>query len=277
MNLNTTVKAAIPDAIAAVGLCAGYGRQTVVDGVSFTVPTGQMTALVGPNGSGKSTLLATLSRLLRPTGGQVLLDGKAIHQLPTRSVARRLGLLPQNPLLPEGLTVFELIARGRYPHQGVLRQWSDADERAVANAMLVTNTAEFAERQVDTLSGGQRQRCWIAMVLAQETDIILLDEPTSFLDLRYQAEILQLLHDLTRYHQRTVVVVLHDLNFAVDYADMLIFLKKGRICGIGDGDGLCTPALIQQVFDIEVVMGRHPHSGRPFFMPARSSRQRGGR
>lgn len=245
-----------------------YGRTLIVDGVSFGVPAGRMTALVGPNGSGKSTLLSAMARLLTPAGGSILLDGTSIHQMPTKMVARRLGILPQNPLLPEGLTVFDLVSRGRYPHQGLLRQWSPADQSAVEKALAMTGTIEFADQPVDRLSGGQRQRCWIAMAIAQETDIILLDEPTTYLDLRYQVEILDLLQDLTRRHGRTVVAVLHDLNFALHYADTVLFLKDGRVRGSITDRQACTPALINDVFEIDVVMATHPQTGYPLFVPS---------
>ncbi|ROR13378.1 ABC transporter ATP-binding protein [Erwinia sp. JUb26] len=250
-------------------LSAGYGKQIIVDDISLTIPAKKMTVLVGANGSGKSTLLTTIARMLAPLGGSVLLDGKSIHQQPTKAVARQLGILPQSPLLPEGLTVFELVSRGRYPWQNFMRQWSDADEAAVEQALQLTGTAGFAHLPVDSLSGGQRQRCWIAMALAQQTQTILLDEPTTFLDLRYQVEILELLHDLTRLHGRTVVVVLHDLNFAVNYADMLVFLKQGRLLGVTGEDESCTPEMIKATFDVDVQMSINPLTQKPFFMPFR--------
>ncbi|MBM7343448.1 ABC transporter ATP-binding protein [Pantoea coffeiphila] len=250
-------------------LSAGYGKQIIVDDISLTIPAKKMTVLVGANGSGKSTLLTTIARMLTPLGGSVLLDGKSIHQQPTKAVARQLGMLPQSPLLPEGLTVFELVSRGRYPWQNFMRQWSDADEAAVEQALQLTGTAEFAHQSVDSLSGGQRQRCWIAMALAQQTQTILLDEPTTFLDLRYQVEILELLHDLTRLHGRTVVVVLHDLNFAVNYADMLVFMKQGRLLGVTGEDENCTPEMIKAAFDVDVQMSINPLTQKPFFMPFR--------
>lgn len=230
-----------------------------------------MTVLVGANGSGKSTMLCTIARLLRPMGGAVLLDGKAIHEQQTQSVSRRLGILPQSPLLPEGLTVFELVSRGRFPWQNFMRQWTDADEQAVEEALRLTGTHEFAHLPVESLSGGQRQRCWIAMALAQRTPVILLDEPTTFLDLRYQVEILELLHDLTRRYGRTVVVVLHDLNFAVNYGDTLVFLRQGKLQGVIHAGEACTPELIKAVFDVEVQMSINPQTGKPFFLPFRAA------
>ncbi|HEY0124765.1 MAG TPA: ABC transporter ATP-binding protein [Rhizobium sp.] len=255
------------------GLSAGYGKRLILDGISLSIPEATMTMLVGPNGSGKSTLLSVMARLLKPMGGTVSLDGKALHAMPTREVARRLGLLPQSPLLPEGLTVYDLVSRGRYPHQGFLRQWTEADEEAVQHALAVTDTLEFAGRPVDSLSGGQRQRCWIAMALAQETPVILLDEPTTFLDLHYQVEVLDLLRHLTREHGRTIVAVLHDLNFALQYADRLIFLKNGAIAGIAEHPGECSAALIHDVFNTEVVRLAHPETGLPLFLPSTKGTQ----
>ncbi|EKS6727851.1 ABC transporter ATP-binding protein [Enterobacter mori] len=250
-------------------LSAGYHKKIIVDDISLAIPQRKMTVLVGANGCGKSTLLSTLARLLQPLGGSVVLDGKAIHEQPTKAVARQLGILPQSPLLPEGLTVFELVSRGRFPWQNFMRQWSDEDELAVEEALRLTGTAEFAHLPVESLSGGQRQRCWIAMALAQQTPYILLDEPTTYLDLRYQVEILELLHTLTRQHGRTVVVVLHDLNFAVNYGDSLIFLRQGKVEGVLHEGDTCTPSLIKTVFDVDVHMSVNPMTGKPFFIPFR--------
>ena len=248
-------------------LKAGYGQRLVVDGVSFTVAAGRVTALIGPNGSGKSTLLATMARLLQPMGGTVLLDGRAVHGQPTRALARELGILPQSPLVPEGLTAYELVSRGRHPHQGFLSQWSDKDAAAVETAMGLTGTSEFAGMPVAALSGGQRQRCWIAMAMAQETSVILLDEPTTFLDLRYQVEVLDLLARLAHAHGRTVVVVLHDLNMAVAYADTVLCLKDGRIRAVaGDGRSL-SAADVADIFGLEVEAVPHPRTGKPVFVP----------
>lgn len=249
---------------------AGYRQHAIVHDVCLTIPQGKMTVLAGANGSGKSTLLSTIARMLKPLGGSVLLDGKAIHQQPTKAVSRQLGILPQSPLVPEGLTVFELVSRGRFPWQNFLQQWTDDDAQAVEQALQLTGTTDFAHLPVESLSGGQRQRCWIAMALAQQTPFILLDEPTTFLDLRYQVEILELLHSLTRHHGRTVVVVLHDLNFAVNYGDMLVFLRQGRLEGIVNEGEHCTPELIKSVFDVDVQMSVNPLTGKPFFMPFRA-------
>ncbi|WP_394258278.1 ABC transporter ATP-binding protein [Xanthobacter autotrophicus] len=253
--------------LAVTALKAGWGHKVVVDDVSFAVEAGRMTALIGPNGSGKSTLLSAMARLLKPLGGAVHLDGRSIHHLPTRALARDLGILPQSPLVPEGLTVFDLVSRGRYPHQGFLSQWSERDDAAVETAMRLTGTLDFARTPVEALSGGQRQRCWIAMAMAQETRVILLDEPTTFLDLRYQVEVLDLLHRLTREHGRTVVAVLHDLNMALAYADTVLCLKDGRIrAKVEDGAGL-TPTQIADLFGVEVVAVENPRTGKPVFIP----------
>lgn len=248
-------------------LRAGYGRRVVVDDVSFSVGAGRMTALIGPNGSGKSTLLSAMARLLKPLGGSVRLDGRSVHEMPTKALARALGILPQSPLVPEGLTAYDLVSRGRYPHQGLLQQWRAADEVAVEAAMRLTDTLDFARQPVDSLSGGQRQRCWIAMAMAQETRVILLDEPTTFLDLRYQVEVLNLLRDVARVHGRTVVVVLHDLNQALAFADTVVCLKEGRIRSVVEGGVGLDPALIYDVFGVEVLALRHPQTGRPVFVP----------
>ncbi|HEX8048222.1 ABC transporter ATP-binding protein [Rhizobium sp.] len=265
---------AVATPLSVEGVSAGYGKQLILDGISLSIPEATMTMLVGPNGSGKSTLLSVMARLLKPMGGTINLDGKVLHAMPTREVARRLGLLPQSPLLPEGLTVYDLVSRGRYPHQGFLRQWTEADEEAVQHALTVTDTLEFAGRPVDSLSGGQRQRCWIAMALAQETPVILLDEPTTFLDLHYQVEVLDLLRHLTREHGHTIVAVLHDLNFALQYADRLIFLKDGAIAGIAEHPGECGAALIREVFNTEVVRLAHPETGLPLFLPSSKGAKR---
>jgi len=252
----------------ALDISFAYGATPILKGVSLSIVPGALTALVGPNGSGQSTLLGALARLLRPAAGEVLLDGKAIARQPTRDVARRLGVLPQNPPLPEAITGFELVSRGRFPHRGAFGALGEADLRAVEDAMRATGTLELAGRPVDALSGGQRQRCWIAMVLAQETPIILLDEPTAFLDLRYQVEVLDLLRRLTTEHGRTIVVALHELNLAASHADQMVFFKDGAVLGAGPAESTCTPALIEAVFGLKVLALRHPQTGRPVFVPA---------
>jgi iron complex transport system ATP-binding protein len=220
----------------AAGMDLGYGDRKVVEDLNLTIPAGKLTVIVGANACGKSTVLRGLARLLAPTRGAVYLDGKPIHQMPTREVATILGVLPQSPIAPDAIVVADLVGRGRYPHQGWFRRWTAEDDAAVAEALRATDTLDIADRPVDELSGGQRQRVWIAMALAQQTDLLLLDEPTTFLDINHQVEVLDLLTDLVRHKGRTVVVVLHDLNLACRYADHI----EGRAAGgrgtSGEGD-----------------------------------------
>ncbi|WP_160000447.1 ABC transporter ATP-binding protein [Roseomonas sp. 18066] len=252
----------------AVDLSFGYGAAPVLRQVSLDIAPGQLTVLVGPNGSGKSTLLGALARLLRPGSGAVLLDGQAIARRPTREVARILGVLPQNPPLPEAITVHELVARGRFPHRGTFGGLGPADHAAIEAALRATGTLDLARRPVEALSGGQRQRCWIAMALAQETPLILLDEPTAFLDWRYQVEVLDLLRALTREHGRTIVVALHELNLAASHADRVVFFRDGRVVAEGPVAEACTAATIEAVFGLKVLCLDHPRTGRPVFVPA---------
>jgi iron complex transport system ATP-binding protein len=214
-------------------LTLAYDGNVIIQGLDLAVPQGQITTLVGPNGCGKSTLLRGMARLLKPKGGTVYLEGDAIAHLPTKELAKRLGILPQSPTAPEGLTVRELVAQGRYPHQNWLQQWSREDELKVEEAIATTHLHDFANRPLDTLSGGQRQRAWIAMALTQNTDILLLDEPTTYLDLAHQIEVLDLLHDLNTQQGKTIIMVLHDLNQAGRYADHLIALKAGTVYAQG--------------------------------------------
>ncbi|MFD1253498.1 putative siderophore transport system ATP-binding protein YusV [Devosia equisanguinis] len=250
-----------------LGLSAGYGDVTILDGVDLVIPDGQVTVLIGPNGCGKSTLLKTMARILKPQRGHALLDGKSIHALNTRAVAAALGLLPQGPVAPEGLTVRELVAQGRFPHQSLLRQWTRADEDAVDKAMAIARVADFADRAVDTLSGGQRQRCWVAMVLAQDTDLILLDEPTTFLDLKVQVDLMDLFAGLAHDHGRTLVIVLHELSLAAAYADYLVMMKSGQVVAAGDPQAIFTAARLKEVFDLDASVLRDPASGRPVCVP----------
>lgn len=251
-----------------IGLSVGYGGTNVLDNVDLAIPTGKITILIGSNGCGKSTLLKTMARILTPSKGSVLLDGKDIHRLDTKSVAARLGLLPQGPIAPEGLTVRELVAQGRFPHQTLLRQWTRADEDAVNGAMDIAGVADFADRSVDTLSGGQRQRCWVAMVLAQETDLILLDEPTTFLDLKVQVDLMDLLAGLAHQRGRTLVIVLHELSLAAAYADNLVMMKEGRIVAAGSPDDIFTAERLKQVFGLDAKVLRDPDSGRMVCVPS---------
>ena len=251
----------------AQGLVAGYGEHTVLENVSLTVPTGQTTAIVGANACGKSTLLRVLSRLLTPMQGEVLLDGKAIHRLPTRRLAQQLGFLPQSPLAPEGITVLELVSRGRHPHQGLFMRWRAEDEAAVAEALAATHMTALAERHVEELSGGQRQRVWIAMALAQQTDVLLLDEPTTFLDINHQIEVLDLLTDLNQQRGTTIVMVLHELNLAARYADMLVAMVKGQIYGFGPPEQILTEQMVREVFGLESRIIEDPVTGKPMMIP----------
>ncbi len=253
--------------LAADSLSTGYGDVRIIESLDFSVMPGEITVLVGANGSGKSTLLKTLARVLPAQSGQVLLDGKAIHRQPTKQVAQRLGLLPQGPVAPEGLTVRELVGQGRFPHQSLLRQWRSADEAAVQRAMAEADVAEFADRPVDSLSGGQRQRCWIAMVLAQETDLILLDEPTTFLDLKVQVDVMNLLVRLTHQRGCTLVVVLHELNLAAAYADRLVMMREGEIAADGPPEQVFTPDNLHDVFHLQANVIRDPHSGTLMCVP----------
>ncbi|PZQ47990.1 MAG: cobalamin/Fe(3+)-siderophore ABC transporter ATP-binding protein [Rhodovulum sulfidophilum] len=251
----------------AENLDAGYGDAAILRDLSFAVPPGKITAIVGANACGKSTLLRCLSRLLRPGAGEVLLDGKSIQRLPPREVARKLGLLPQSPLAPDGITVADLVGRGRHPHQGFLARWTRDDDEAVAAALEATATAELAEREVDELSGGQRQRVWIAMALAQRTDILLLDEPTTFLDISHQVEVLDLLTDLNRARGTTIVMVLHDLNLAARYADVLVAMVGGRVHASGAPETVLTEAMVREVFGLESRVIPDPTSGKPMMLP----------
>jgi iron complex transport system ATP-binding protein len=245
----------------------GYDRVEVARELSVTIPDGAITCIVGANACGKSTLLRALARLLRPTAGTVLLDGQDIHRLPTRSVATRLGILPQAPMAPDGITVADLVARGRHPHRGLLRQWSPADERAVTAALAATATVDLVERPVDELSGGQRQRVWIAMALAQGTDLLLLDEPTTYLDLAHQVEVLDLLVDLNRRDGRTIVLVLHDLNQAARYSDHVIALSAGRLVAAGPPRAVVTADLVREVFGLRCLVVDDPVTGTPMVVP----------
>lgn len=245
----------------------GYDGPDIVRQLSVEVPPGGITSVVGPNGCGKSTLLRSLARLMKPRGGAVYLDGVGISELPTREVARKLGILPQDPTAPEGLTVRELAAQGRYPHQSWLSQWSKKDERAVERALEITGVEELADRPLDTLSGGQRQRAWISMALAQETETLLLDEPTTFLDMAHQLEVLQLLEKLNREEGRTILMVLHDLNNAARYSHHMIALSKGRVFATGAPREVVTTKVLREVFGVEADVIPDPRTGAPLCIP----------
>jgi iron complex transport system ATP-binding protein len=244
-----------------------YESNVIIQNMNVSIPSGKVTALIGPNGCGKSTLLRGLARLLQPRKGSAYIDGKAIHQMPTRDLAKQLGILPQSPVAPEGLTVMELVAQGRYPHQSWFQQWSLEDEQAIEKALEITGMAEFRMRPVDALSGGQRQRAWIAMTLAQETPVILLDEPTTYLDLAHQVEVLHLLERLNKEQGRTVVMVVHDLNHATRHANHVIAMKAGKIVAAGVPSDIVTSELLQEVFGIDADIVPDPRTGVPLCIP----------
>ncbi|MER7702049.1 ABC transporter ATP-binding protein [Kitasatospora sp. NPDC097605] len=248
-------------------LTLAYEARTVAERLSLRIPDGQVTVIVGPNACGKSTLLRALGRLLKPVRGAVLLDGEELARVPTKRIAQRIGLLPQSPSAPEGIAVADLVSRGRQPHQSWWQQWSAEDEAAVAEALERTSTAELAERGVDELSGGQRQRVWIAMALAQGTDILLLDEPTTFLDIAHQVEVLDLVRRLNVERGRTIVAVLHDLNQAARYADHLVAMRDGRIVAQGPPAEVVTAELVREVFGLESVVVPDPVTGTPLVVP----------
>ncbi|WP_295854662.1 ABC transporter ATP-binding protein [uncultured Microbacterium sp.] len=253
--------------LTAESVTLGYGDRTIVDSLDLALPPGRVTAIVGANACGKSTLLKAMARLLTPSAGQVLLDGRSIHRLPTKQVARVLGLLPQSPIAPDGIAVSDLVSRGRHPHQGALSRWTSTDDAAVARALEATDVTHLADRPVDELSGGQRQRVWIAMALAQETDVLLLDEPTTFLDISHQIDVLDLLTDLNRDRGTTVAMVLHDLNLAARYADHLVAMARGEVIAAGDPSDVLTEETVRRVFGLDSRVVPDPLTGRPMVIP----------
>nr|WP_203593407.1 ABC transporter ATP-binding protein [Streptomyces sp. SID9124] len=252
--------------MAARGITVGYGGRNVIEELDVEIPSGVVTTIIGPNGCGKSTLLRTLTRLLKPAGGAVVLDGEDIARLRTRDVAKKLGLLPQSPVAPEGLTVSDLVARGRHPHQSWLRQWSSDDADVVRRALAMTGVSDLADRPVDSLSGGQRQRVWISMTLAQGTDLLLLDEPTTYLDLAHAVDVLDLVDDL---HESgcTVVMVLHDLNLATRYSDNLVVMREGAILAQGHPRDVITAELLDEAFGLRAEVIEDPVGDRPLIVP----------
>lgn len=248
-------------------LVAGYDNKTILHGVDLEIPQNKISVIIGANGCGKSTLLKTMAKLIKPTEGDVTLDGKAIHKYPPKHLARLLGLLPQSPVVPDGITVADLVGRGRFPHQSLLGGWSKKDFEAVEEAMSFMNITEFANVDIDELSGGQRQRVWIAMALAQQTDILFLDEPTTFLDITYQVDILDLLTNLNQKYGTTIVMVLHDINLSARYADYLFAVKEGKLVSEGKPNEVLTSELVKTVFDLDCVVISDPVSDTPLVIP----------
>jgi iron complex transport system ATP-binding protein len=256
-----------PARLQASRLTVGYGGAPVVRELDLAIPDGQVTTVIGPNGCGKSTMLRTMARLLTPSSGPVVLDGEPITSIPTREIATRLALLPQSPIAPDGLLVRDLVGRGRHPHQRWFRQWSREDEKIVAAALEMTDVADLADRPLDQLSGGQRQRAWIAMTLAQDTDLMLLDEPTTFLDLAHQVEVLDLVARLNRERGRTVALVLHDLNLAARYSDLIVVMRDGVIVERGTPAEVFTTTMLRSVFGLEADILADPRTGLPIVVP----------
>jgi len=248
-------------------ITAGYENKTILQDVSVTIPSNKISIIIGANGCGKSTLLKTMARLIKPTSGQVTLDGQPIQKMPPKQLAKVLGLLPQSPIVPEGITVADLVGRGRFPHHSFLKGWSKKDYEAVAEAMEMMNITEFGDRHIDELSGGQRQRVWIAMALAQQTDILFLDEPTTYLDITYQVEILDLLTDLNRKYGTTIVMVLHDINLSARYADYIFALHEGQLVAEGTPSDIITNGLIKDIFALECMVIEDPVSNSPSVVP----------
>lgn len=259
-----------PSRLHAADVTIGYDRRVISEGLDVRIPDGSFTVIVGPNACGKSTLLRSLARLLKPAYGQVLLDGGSIARMPAKTLAKEVGLLPQTSLAPDGIVVADLVSRGRYPHQGLIRQWSAQDARAVAEALDATNTTELSTRLVDELSGGQRQRVWVAMALAQETPIVLLDEPTTFLDIAHQIELLELFRRL-HHEGRTLVAVLHDLNHAARYATHIIAMKDGQVVAEGPPKQIVTAEMVREVFGLDCLVIADPVTASPLVVPLGSA------
>ena len=253
----------------AENLSAGYEEKLILKDLNITVPAGKFSVIIGPNGCGKSTLLKSFARLLKPQNGSVLLDGKSICDLPTQQLAKEIGLLPQSPVVPAGITVADLVARGRFPYQNLFGQLKKSDYEAISCAMEAMGIADLADKSVDSLSGGQRQRVWIALVLAQDTDILLLDEPTTYLDIAYQVEILDCLSKLNHMKKTTIVAILHDINLSIRYADHIFAMKKGKLIAEGNPKDIITTDLMREVYGMDSDILTDPSTGDPYVIPRR--------
>ncbi len=248
-------------------ISVGYEDNTIIKDLDIIIPSGKFSVLIGQNGCGKSTLLKSFARLLKPKSGDVVLDGKSIYDIPTQRLSREIGLLPQSPIVPAGITVADLVARGRFPYQKLFGQLSKADYQAIACAMEAMGIADLADKPVDSLSGGQRQRVWIALVLAQDTDILLLDEPTTYLDIAYQVEILDCLAALNKAKKTTIVAILHDINLSIRYADHIFAMKRGRLIAEGEPKDIITTGLMKDVYGMESDIITDPATGDPYVIP----------
>ena len=266
-SANTAEIHTVQAALETKSVTLAYEQNVIAKNLSVEIPNGKFTVIVGPNGCGKSTLLRSLSRLLLPQSGEILLNGENIHSQSTREVAKKLGLLPQSAIAPNGIKVIDLVSRGRFPHQKWFQTWSEADQKAVELAMQATGVMDFAQHNVDQLSGGQRQRVWVAMALAQETSLLLLDEPTTYLDIAHQIELMDLFQDLNRVQGHTLVAVLHDLNHACRYADHLIMIKAGKVIATGSPNEIVTEDLIKQAFGLSCLILPDPISNTPLIIP----------
>lgn len=251
----------------AENIVAGYEHKTVIQNVSLAIPDNKISVFIGANGCGKSTLLKTMARLIKPTSGHIRIDGRALDKIPSKQLARVIGLLPQSPIVPEGISVADLVGRGRFPHQSWFGAWTKKDYEAIEEAMATMNITEFANLSIDELSGGQRQRVWIAMALAQQTDILFLDEPTTFLDIAYQVEILDLLTDLNRKRGTTIVMVLHDINLSARYADHIFALHSGKLVAEGEPSKVITSTLVKDIFGLDCSVVEDPLSRSPMVVP----------
>ena len=270
--LPNTAQPSDTSGVVASSITVGYGERTIIRDLSATFPAGKITTIVGPNGCGKSTLLRAMSGLLDLNTGTVRVNNQDITAMKGKEVARLLGVLPQSPVAPEGLLVSDLVARGRHPHQAWFRQWSSTDEGAVLEALEQTDSKDLANRTLDELSGGQRQRVWISMVLTQNTDILFLDEPTTYLDLATSVDILELVEDLCQRLGRTVVMVLHDLNLAVRYSDYLVVMNEGQVMASGSPSEIITAELLQRAFDLRARVIEDPETGDPLIIPLKKSK-----